>query len=183
MADRIQGTTLLLIDWQEKLVHAMDEDERALATHNAGILLRAAQAVDVPIIATEQYPKGLGPTVLKLRALLPKQTIPVAKTTFSATEAPAIAQALDDLGTQHVVLLGMETHICVWQTARALIASGHRVTVAADAVLSRTAKNRDTGLQLMKDAGAVISSTETLIFDWVGDANHPAFKTISRLVR
>jgi nicotinamidase-related amidase len=180
---RVKGTSLLLIDWQEKLIHAMDEDERVAATRNAALLIKAASAVDLPILATEQYPAGLGPTVLELRVLLPKETTRVAKTAFSAIEVPEINDAFQALGIQHVVLLGMEAHICVWQTARALLAAGLKVTVVADAVLSRTAQNREIALGLMREAGATVSSTEAVVFDWVGDAKHPAFKTISRLVR
>ncbi len=179
----LENSVILLIDWQEKLLHGMVEEERQTAQHNASILLKAASALGVPVVATEQYPQGLGPTALTLRALLSSDTARIAKTEFSAVAVPEVCAALEATGRKHVILLGMETHICVWQTARDLLDAEYAVSVVADAVLSRLAANRDVGLHLMERAGATIRSTETVVFEWIGGATHPGFKSISRLVR
>jgi nicotinamidase-related amidase len=179
----LEESVILLIDWQEKLLHAMPDEERQRSERNASILLKAAAELNVPSIATEQYPKGLGPTALTLRALLPSNTPRIAKTAFSAVTVPEVKAALEATGRKHVVLLGMEAHICVWQTAQDLLEADYTVSVVADAVLSRAAQNRDVGLRLMESAGASIRSTETVVFEWIGGATHPGFKSISRLVR
>jgi len=179
----LEESVILLVDWQEKLLHAMPDEERQRSEHNASVLLKAARELEVPIVATEQYPRGLGPTALTLRALLPANTPRIAKTAFSAATVPEVKAALESTGRKHVILLGMEAHICVWQTARDLLEAEYVVSVVGDAVLSRAPENCGVGLRLMETAGATIRSTETIVFEWLGDATHPGFKSISRLVR
>jgi len=176
-----ETAALVLVDWQVRLEPAMEAERLAFARRNASILLRAAAETGMPVIATEQYPKGLGSTVAELRGLLPMA--PIAKTGFSCTDSGPFMEALAALERRVVVLAGMETHVCVWQTARELRARGYAVHVVGDAVLSRTAENRAIGLELMRAAGCYQTSTEVVAFDLVRGAKHPAFKAISKLVR
>jgi len=175
------SAALVVVDWQERLVPAMAAARHESAHRNASILLQAAAATGMPVLATEQYPKGLGPTVAGLRELF--GTDPIAKTCFACTDSEPFIEALSALERRVVVLVGMETHVCVWQTARGLRSRGYSVHVVADAVLSRTEENRQIGLELMRGAGCVITSAEVVAFDLVQGAKHPAFKTISKLVR
>jgi nicotinamidase-related amidase len=138
----------------------------------------------VPVIASEQYPKGLGPTVEPIAERLRAMGVePIAKTTFDACAEPRLAQALSERSPRAVVVSGMETHICVFQTARELVRRGLEVHVAADAVASRREENRGLGLALCERAGAYLTPTETVIFDWLGRAGTDAFKAVSKLVR
>jgi len=177
------NSVVLLIDWQEKLLHAMPAEAREAAERNAAIILQAANTLNIPVVVTEQYPEGLGPTAQSLRALLPESTERIAKTSFSALADPKAKAALAQTARKHVIVLGMETHICVWQTVRDLLQEDYIVSVLADSVLSRTTANREVGLQLMTKSGAELRSAETVAFEWIGDASHASFKTISRLVR
>jgi len=176
-----ETAALVLVDWQERLEPAMEAERLAFSRRNAAILLQAAAETGMPVLATEQYPKGLGNTVAPLRKLLPMA--PIAKTSFSCTESGRFMDALTALERRIVVLAGMETHVCVWQTARELRVRGYAVHVVADAVLSRTAENRAIGLGMMKAAGCYHTSAEVIAFDLVRGAKHPAFKAISKLVR
>lgn len=172
--------TLLVVDIQERLAAAMPERERVVA--NAGHLIAAAKLLGVPVVHTEQYPRGLGPTVPELReALEPAKA--VEKLTFDCCGEPAFAPALDRAGRPTVIVCGMETHICVLQTVLGLLAGGRTVHVAADAVCSRSPENTRTALELLRDAGAVISCTETVLFQLLGRAGTPEFKAIQARIR
>jgi nicotinamidase-related amidase len=174
---------LLIIDIQEKLAPAIAHAETII--HQTGILIEAAAALDVPILATEQYPKGLGPTVAPLQTLL-HQTDHFRgifeKLSFSAL-TPEVLAALQESGRSHVIIAGMETHVCVFQTARELVAKGFVCQVAGDAVGSRTDERRDNGLELIRACGGVVTNTETVLFDWLKQAGTPVFRQLSRLIR
>lgn len=177
-------TLVLVVDVQEKLAAAMPEDALATLVKNAGILLDAAKALGVRVLASEQYPKGLGPTVPALAEKLHAIGVtPMAKTTFDACSDLAIARALSDIDPRAVVVVGMESHVCVFQTARELVKRGYSTHVVADAVTSRREENRRLGLSLCERAGAIITSTETVAFDLLGQAGTDAFKVVSKLVR
>ena len=184
--DRLDPSTtlILVVDVQEKLAAAMPEDALAALVKNTGILLEAAKALGVKVLASEQYPKGLGPT---LPAIAEKLTAAggsaMAKLTFDACSDLAIARTISDLEPRAVVVVGMETHVCVFQTARELVKRGYMTHVVADAVTSRSDENRRVGLSLCERAGAVITATETVAFDLLGRAGTDAFKAISKLVR
>jgi len=176
---RRDDTALLVIDVQQKLAAAMSPPllERMLRRTRA--LVEGAQALGLPIAFTEQYPKGLGPTVPVLReGLVGIQ--PVEKLRFSAVDDRLKARLA---GRHHVLVAGMETHVCVFQTARELARRGYVTHVVADAVASRTEENRAAGLSLCERAGAVVTVTEALVFDWLRAAGTEAFKHISKLVR
>lgn len=178
-----KDTTLLLIDLQERLMTAMPQEELAQVLRTAHILLELAQEVGATIIYTEQYPKGLGPTEAGLReALVAAGARRVEKMTFDACTAPAFHPHLITLSRQ-VVVMGMEAHICVLSTVRELIAHRHVVTVPFDGVISRDPAYRDNGLELMRAAGATVANRETLVFDALTSAEHPAFKRFSQMIR
>ena len=142
-------------------------------------LIEGAHALGLPIVVTEQYPKGLGRTVSVLRERL-TGLVPVEKLRFSAVDERVRAQLR---GRRQVLVAGMETHICVYQTVRALAAEGALPVVCADAVLSRFEVDARVGLQLATDAGAMVSTVETALFDLLGEAGTPEFKRISAAVR
>src|SRR5215472_15763507 len=153
-----ESSLLLVVDVQDKLAAAMPEEAMMRLVKNAGILLEAAAQTRVPIVASEQYPKGLGHTVEplaeKLRAL---QVSPIDKLTFDAASEPRLASAIAACGARSVVVVGMETHICVFQTARELVRRGLSTYVVGDACASRTEENRRAGLALCERAGAVVT--------------------------
>jgi nicotinamidase-related amidase len=175
---------LLVVDVQEKLAAVMPDASMKRLVANALVMLEAARLLGVPVVASEQYPKGLGPTVAPIAEKLRAAGVePIDKMTFDACGEPRIARALAERAPRTVVLAGMETHICVFQTARELVRRGHEVHVVADAVASRREENRALGLALCERAGAVATPAETVAFDWLGRAGTDAFKAISKMVR
>ncbi len=179
------GTTaLLVVDIQERLCAAMPQAVVEAQTRNVGHLLTLAARLDVPVIVTEQYPQGLGPTVAPLRALFTGQPFaPFPKTSFSAMRDAPTAEAVRATGRTSIVVVGLETHVCVYQTVRDLCAAGFTVHVPADAVASRTKENFNVGLQLLSLAGGVPTSTEVVLFDWLKVGSGEIFKEVSRRLR
>lgn len=171
---RANDSTLVLIDIQERLANVMPA--RDAIVRSAGILLEAADRLGVPVVATEQYPQGLGPTVAELTAKLPADAKRIEKTAFSACGALPLARP-------QVVLVGMEAHVCVLQTALELAASGREVFVVADAVCSRTEANRANALARLQEGGVMVTNTESVLFEWLRDAAHEQFRAISKLIR
>lgn len=179
---------LIIIDMQTRLLTAMPQDAMQAVIKNCGILLQAAAMLEVPVIVTEQYPKGLGNTVPELLALVAlkspkrKQEIkPVEKLTFSCMAEPKFSRQLSRDYSQ-MVLAGMEAHICVLQTALDMQHS-KQVFVAEDAIISRSPANKANALARMREAGCIISNTESIVFEWLGKADGDAFKAISKLIR
>ena len=173
-------TVLLVVDIQERLAVVMAERERVVA--NTGHLIAAAKLLGVPVLLTEQYPKGLGPTVPELRSALDPAPA-IVKMTFDCCGEPAFAPALEQTGRSTVIVCGMEAHICVLQTVLGLLATGMNVHVVADAVCSRNPENARTALELQRDAGAVVTCTETVLFQLLGRAGTPEFKAIQARIR
>jgi len=178
-----ERSALAIIDIQERLAGAMPEEQRERCVRNAAILAEAAGLLGVPVIVSEQYPKGLGHTVLPIREKLPESAQVIEKVEFDASANDDFATTLDALTRPEVVIAGMEAHICVFQTARGLAQRGKTVHVAYDATCSRLVEHRDTAKELWHQAGAVPTITETVLFDWLGQAGGDAFKTISKLIR
>jgi nicotinamidase-related amidase len=178
------SSLLLVVDVQERLAAAMPQAAMDRLVASTAVLLEAAHMLHVPVLATEQYPKGLGPTVApvaeKLRAL---GVEPIDKLGFDACSEPRLARAIGSNAPRAIVLVGMEAHVCVFQTARELVRRGHDVHVVADAVASRREENRVLGLGLCERAGALATPAETVVFDWLGRAGTDEFKTISKLLR
>jgi nicotinamidase-related amidase len=170
---------LAVIDVQEAFRPAVLDFERVAA--NVGVLIQGARILGLPVVVTEQYPKGLGHTAPEVARHLDGVT-PIEKVCFSAFDADGFSAALDDDRDQ-VVLCGVEAHVCVSQTAEDLLATGREVHVAQDAVSSRTAGNRDLGLHKMERSGAALTSVEIALFELLRVAGTPEFKEIQALVK
>jgi nicotinamidase-related amidase len=170
-------TALVVVDVQEafrKALPAFDSVARSVAT-----LVQGAEAMGVPIVVTEQYPKGLGHTVPEVAQRLPAGTEPIEKVCFSAAEA----EGFDLDGRDQALVCGIETHVCVNQTVLDLLDQGLEVHVAADAVGSRSGENRDLGLHKAEQAGAVLTSVETALFELLRGSDAPEFKRVQELVK
>jgi len=177
-------TALLVVDLQDRLAPAMEPVAFARAVKATDLLLSAAHMLGVATIATEQYPKGLGATIDALLGPLELVGAPrVAKTTFCAVEAPEVARFLSARSPRAVVVVGVEAHVCVFQTVRDLCARGYEVHVPHDAVASRRDDDRRAALALMRRAGAIVTTSETLVFDWLVRAEGEAFKALSKKMR
>jgi nicotinamidase-related amidase len=178
------NTVLLVVDVQEKLGAAMPDAAIADLVKNTGILLETAEALGVRVVASEQYPKGLGRTMPAIASQLGAMGVTaMPKMAFDACSELTIARALADSGARNVVVVGMEAHVCVFQTARELVKRGYATYVVADAVASRREENRRIGLSLCERAGAFVTATETVAFDLLEHAGTGAFKAVSKLVR
>lgn len=175
-----EDTVLVLVDIQGKLAHLMDEKESLFK--NLQILVRGIRALALPVLWLEQNPAGLGPTIPEIADLLP-DIRPISKISFSGCRNDRFRQALKALNRKQVLMAGIETHICVYQTAADLMDAGYTVQVVADAVSSRTAANREIGLQKMSAAGAAVTSVETALFELLRVAEGDSFKEIVRLVK
>ena len=178
-----EGTTLLLVDVQERLFPAMDADHREEVMRNVKILVATAKRLKLPVIVTEQYAKGLGHTLQELRDALPADVRPVAKVVFSCWAAEEARARLQALGTRRVILAGIEAHVCVLMTALDLLGADLAVHVAADAITSRTQANWRLATEQLRQAGAVVSATETLMFQLLGQADTEDFRELARLIR
>ncbi len=157
-------------------------EHRERVTARTALLIEAAKLMDIPVLTTEQYPRGLGPTVGELRGALPPGA-PVEKLAFSCCGEPSFLEALEGTGRKKVILAGMETHICVLQTTLDLLSSGYQVYLPRDAVCSRRKLDWQTGLDLAREAGAVVTSTETVLFQLLERAGTDEFKKISKMVK
>ena len=180
---RREQALFLCVDVQERLAAAMHPEVMGRLARNGATLLRGAAALGVPVILSEQYKKGLGDTIEPLRAALPEGTPRFEKLDFSAFLDGNIAAALAKSGRTQIIVFGMETHICVYQTVRDLCHAGFSVHVPHDAVASRDPENLRLGLVLCERAGGVATATETVLFDLLGRAGTPEFKAISALVK
>ncbi len=173
-------TALVLIDIQGKLASLMHQQEALY--RQLQILIQGAQALELPILWLEQYPKGLGPTIPEVAELLAGQQ-PLAKTCFSACGLDHFQDQLRATGRRQILLAGIEAHICVYQTARDLLDTGYHVEAVTDAVSSRTAQNKALGLQRMAQAGAELTGVEMCLFELLKQAGTAKFKTIAGLVK
>ncbi len=177
-----QQPVLVIIDVQERLFNAMDAERRDDMIRNVKILGAAARRLGVPVVVTEQYPRGLGRMLPELRALLDGVT-PIEKTAFSCCGADGFVDRLRTLDAGPVILAGIEAHVCVLLTALELLERGFRVSIVADAACSRTPANLELGLAQARQAGAVVTSTETVVFQLLGRADTDEFREISKLLR
>lgn len=171
-------TGLLVIDVQEKLMVKIPNADALV--RNISFLIDGARLLSLPVQATEQYPKGLGPTVPPLAAKLPDRP---AKLTFSCCGIPAVVEGLRTAARPKVVLVGIETHVCVQQTALDLLAQDFRVYIPIDAVSSRYSTDHEVALRRLEKAGCVLTTSESCVFEWCGGAEHPQFKAVSQLVQ
>lgn len=174
-------TILLIVDMQEKLFACVDRGSDVLYAQCK--LVKGFQLLNLPIIQSEQYPQGLGPTVNPLQSLLGENYHPLIKSTFSCLDDPQLHQIITALPFSQWVVVGIEAHVCVLQTVKGLLKLGKQVTVLNDAITSRSIYDFSTAIAEMRDAGARISSSETILFELLKDSKHPQFKSISNLVK
>ena len=171
-------TALLVIDVQEKLTPKIVDVSAMI--RNIAFLIDAARLLQMPVLATEQYPRGLGSTVPELASRLPDRPSKVA---FSCCAVPAVVETLHREARPKVVLAGIESHVCVLQTALDLLALDFRVYLPVDAISCRSRLDHDIAMRRLENLGAVLTTSEGVVFECVGTAAHPAFKAISALVQ
>lgn len=174
-------TGLLIVDVQERLFSTVDHAQEML--HSTLKLIQACQIFSLPIVVTEQYPQGLGETIWPIRNLLDSGYHPFVKTAFSCTDDPKLHQLFSQSSTTQWIVIGIEAHICVLQTAKGLIELGKTVVVPNDAISSRSIFDFSTAIAEMREEKIRISSTETLIFELLKDARAPEFKSINQLIK
>jgi nicotinamidase-related amidase len=177
---RKDEAALVLIDIQDKLAAAMKKKEDVVT--NCLHLVELAKMLEIPILVTEQYPKGLGPTLEELRRALPLYE-PFEKTAFDCCREIGFIEKVAATGRKKILLTGMEAHICVLQTALGLLQAGYTVQVVQDAVCSRTKDNFRIGMEWLRQAGAVVTGTETVLFQLLEKAGGEAFKVISKRIK
>jgi len=172
-----EDAVLVIIDIQERLMNAMAERDQVYK--NTALLIETAKQLGIPIVLSEQYPRGLGATAAEIKDHLEDYKY-IEKVSFSVSE-----QLLDILPPERKTLIvtGTETHVCVFQTVRDMVEAGYTVHLAKDAVCSRYEINYSSGLELMRDLGAVITNTETIVFDMLKISGTPDFKAISPLIK
>ena len=179
-----EKTAVLVVDVQERLAAAMPRERVEDTLRAARILVEGGRALGAKSLFTEQYPKGLGASLAELSGVLERAAaLRFEKLHFSAFDVPSLQTALSDLETEDVIVLGMETHVCVYQSVRDLCAAGYTVHVPVDGVASRRDDHREVGLELCQRAGAILTTAETIAFDWLVHAQVPEFKAVSALVR
>ena len=176
-------SSLLVIDIQTRLTDSMPVKVIERLKNNSAILLSAAKILSIPVFATTQYSKGLGPIESTIENQLPENTLRFEKTCFSCADSEDVLQGLKQCDRKQVILLGIEAHICVLQTAIGLLSHGYQVFVALDAVCSRQRDNYENAIQRMADSNVIICNTESILFEWLRDASHTHFKAVSALIR
>lgn len=175
-----EKAVLLIIDVQEKLMAAMDHREQVC--RNIRLMLTAAEQLHIPVVVTEQYPKGLGSTVPELMELMPKDRQLIEKTAFDAV-GEELLDVLNKLNRRSILVCGTETHVCVYQTVRSLLSLDYQVFPVQDAICSRFTRNYKSGLELMARMGAVPVTAEGAAFDLLKVSGTPAFKAISKALK
>ncbi len=168
----------MIVDVQEKLVPLVENS--AIVRANCLRLVQTAQLLNVPVFGTEQYPKRLGPFVEELAEVVPRRW---AKTTFHCLAVPELLEQIHGRTIEHLVVAGIETHVCILQTVLESLKKGLRVQVPADAASARFPLDHEFALRRMEFAGAVVSSTESVMFEWIETSDHPKFKELSALVK
>jgi nicotinamidase-related amidase len=176
-----ERTALVVIDMQDGFRNVIPDFTETAA--RIALFAHGVRLLGVPVIVTEQYPKGLGYTAGEIRTVLPATLEPVEKTAFSSCGARAFLAQLDETGARQILLCGIEAHICVNQTAHDLLARGLQVHLLTDCITARTAPNRELGLAKMQQSGALPSSVEMALFELMRDAKHEQFKTVQKLIK
>jgi len=174
-------TALVIIDMQESFRDVISDFAEVAA--RCALVAHAAQLLGLPVVVTEQYPKGLGRTVGEIRAVLPEALEPVEKTAFSSCGAQEFVARLDTTAARQILVCGIEAHICVNQTAHDLLARGFQVHLLTDCITARSEQNRRAGLDKMQRSGALPSSTEMALFELLRAARHEQFKPIQTLIK
>ena len=177
---KVENTVLLIVDVQGKLAQLMYRKQDLF--DNIARVIQGAQILAIPILWVEQNPKGLGPTIPEVSRLLTDRE-PISKFSFSCWGSDRFVEELEALHPENILIAGIETHVCVYQTSRDLVNSGYAVEVIADAVSSRTIENKTVGLDKIKRAGAGMTSVETVLFELLGDAAGDKFKQMLAIVK
>ena len=175
---KIDDTVFVLIDVQGKLAQLMHEKDALFSALTK--LIKGVKALDIPIIWMEQIPEKMGPTIPELSDLLTGLS-PISKTSFSCAGQEAFLEKAK--GRKNFILAGIETHVCVYQTTRDLVAAGHHVEIVADATSSRTPMNREVGLERIRDCGGQLTTVEMLLMELLSDAADPRFREILKVIR
>ncbi|MGH7316937.1 MAG: hydrolase [Candidatus Rokuibacteriota bacterium] len=179
-----ERTALVVIDVQERLFPAMDADHREEVMRNIKVLTAAARRLHLDMLVTEQYPKGLGHILQEVKDTLPAGVQPIEKVAFSCWGVEAFRSRLAAAGARRQLLLaGIEAHVCVLMSALDLLAEGYAVHVVADAVTSRTQANWRLAMAQLRQAGAVVTTTETVLFQLLRQADTDDFRELARLIR
>ncbi len=178
-----ENSALVVVDIQQRLGDAMPGKVLNRVLLNTTLLARASDLMEIPVMQTEQYPEGLGPTHAAVAEALPAATRVFAKQSFSCCGADGFEQAIDASGRRQFVLVGMEAHVCVLQTALDLQRGGFDVFVVEDAICSRRLENYQNALDRLRQNGVHVVSAESVVFEWMGSATHPQFKAIQALLR
>jgi len=179
MLDR-NNAALLIIDIQERLAVVMDKKDQVV--RNTLHLVELAKMQNIPIVVTEQYPKGLGRTLPEITAAL-RAYLPIEKVSFNCCGEASFNEQMKRLGKKKIIVTGMETHICVLQTSVGLLKDGYDVHLVTDAVCSRFKANWRSGIEFIRDAGGVLTNAETALFQLLGVAGTPEFKAISNRIK
>lgn len=179
----IETTAFILIDMQERLLAAMEPQNTLKILARQKLILNVAKELDMPVIITEQYPKGLGKTLPELSQLFKTEWPVMDKTSFSCFGDTAFRTAIERKPLKSLVLMGVETHVCIQQTAIDALARGFQVFLLADAVTSRRIEDAAISVELMKGMDVCVTSSESLIFSLLRDASHPSFKKVAGLLK
>ncbi|HZH35100.1 MAG TPA: hydrolase [Pyrinomonadaceae bacterium] len=178
---RLGESLLLIVDVQEAFRQSIPRFARL--TENIVRFTAGAKALNLPVLVTEQYPKGLGHTATEIADVLPADAAIIEKTAFSSCGAAAFNDKLVPIGAKQIIIAGIEAHICVNQTAHDLLALGYQVHLLSDAIASRTAENEQIAFAKMRESGAILSSVEMALFELMRDAKHEQFKLIQKLIK
>ncbi len=177
----VKNSALVVIDMQEKLSRAMHDRENLLTS--ASKIVHGAKILGIPVIWTEQNPGGLGATLPEIRNYIPADSEPVIKLSFSCCAEPVFMETLKATGRKQILVMGIESHVCVCQTILDLLDMGYETHIVCDAVASRTPENKAIGVERSKQAGAIITSVEMALFELLGEAKGENFKQILKIVK
>lgn len=178
---RFKEAAFLVIDVQEAFRQSI-ADSGEIARRIA-VFTQGAELLKVPVLVTEQYPKGLGKTVAEIAEVLPAETEIIEKTTFSSCGAREFVEKLEQIGAKQIVVAGIEAHVCVNQTVHDLLENGFQVHLLADCISSRLAENKQIALAKMQQSGAILSSVEMALFELMRDSKHEQFKAVQKLIK
>lgn len=172
---------LLVVDVQEKFAPVIEHYERLLK--KCAILIQACHVLEIPVVVSEQYPKGLGYTVEQLKRLLPAEAAVFEKISFGCGRSPELQQTLADLNRRQIIVCGIEAHVCVSQTVHQLLEEGYQVHTVQDAIGARHKLNYKAALAKMQQSGAIPATVEMALFELLGSASHKAFKQVQALIK
>ena len=178
-----EQSLLLIVDIQQRLAGAMPPEVMNKVIHNSHILLQAADSLRIPVIHSEQYPQGLGSTVEELDAGKKRLGEPFVKTCFACTDESGFIEKITGFKRKQIIITGIESHICILQTALQLRQQGYEVFVVADATCSRKKEHYKNAMARLLQQNVIVSNTESVLFEWLRDAKHNEFKTLSKLIR